>query len=139
MTMQHSDAIHVSHVMPAETKPEIISIKILAIQHTPMSSHQQRPPTACVAAFHSLKFEAECGSYYCGVGVPGPAGAEEREGEAAGDEEWRLQGIETVFEGVEFIMRARICALCVRTCVRIHTLNLSGISRIETKTNIKLN
>ena len=27
------------------------------------------------------------------------AGAEQREGEAAGGEEWRLQGIETVFEG----------------------------------------
>ena len=99
-----------------------------------------------MAAFDSFELEAKCGSYYCGVGLrgllrsgAGDAGAEEREGEAAVGEEWRLQGIETVFEGVEFIMRARICALCLRTCVRIHTLNLSGISRIETKTNIKLN
>jgi hypothetical protein len=27
---------------------------------------------------------------------------------------------------VEFITRARICALCARTCVRIHILNLSS-------------
>ena len=66
------------------------------------SDHQQR-----VAAFHSLKFEAECSSYYCGVGVPGLLrGAEERGGEAAGGEEWRLQGIETVFEGEDMAATA---------------------------------
>ncbi len=31
--------------------------------------------------------------------VAGDAGAEEGEGAAAGGDEWRLQGIETVFEG----------------------------------------
>ena len=46
-------------------------------------------------------------------GLPGPlrrgagdAGAEEREGEAAGGDEWRLQGIETVFEGEDMAATA---------------------------------
>ena len=34
------------------------------------------------------------------------AGAEQREGEAAGGEEWRLQGIETVFEGKDMAATA---------------------------------
>ncbi len=54
-----------------------------------------------------MKFEAECGSYYRGVGVPGLLrGAEEREREGAGGEEWRLQGIETVFEGEDMAATA---------------------------------
>jgi hypothetical protein len=66
-----------------------------------------------MAAFDSFELEAECCSYYCGVGLrgllrsgAGDAGAEEREGEGAGGDEWRLQGIETVFEGEDIAATA---------------------------------